>query len=105
MALRCGFTMTLGLVPTNVWSDQLLFGSVGLWQKLNYVSKISDQKKKKKKEAVTKPNWGCVCKRMFNPVCGTNGKTYGNSCTAKCAGAETSQSLACLFGNIVEIVG
>ena len=49
-------------------------------------------------------DWNCVCNRMFRPVCGTNGKTYGNSCMAHCAGAEISQSVACLFENIVEIV-
>ena len=63
----------------------------------------------KRKEAVTKSksnnsDWNCVCNRMFRPVCGTNGKTYGNSCMAHCAGAEISQSVACLFENIVEIV-
>ena len=26
----------------------------------------------------------CICKETFNPVCGADGKSYGNLCKAKC---------------------
>lgn len=28
----------------------------------------------------------CVCTLQYDPVCGCNNKTYGNSCIASCSG-------------------
>ncbi|MDB5202260.1 MAG: hypothetical protein JWQ27_1669 [Ferruginibacter sp.] len=31
----------------------------------------------------------CMCTQQYQPVCGCDGKTYGNACMARCAGVKS----------------
>ena len=40
----------------------------------------------KEDECVENRKEDCFCADIYLPVCGCNGKTYGNACNAECAG-------------------
>ena len=44
---------------------------------------------------IENPKDDCNCILIYQPVCGCNGKTYGNGCVAQCAGITDFTMGAC----------
>lgn len=59
------------------------------------ISCQTETKKEPVAKAEPKAKEGCFCMEVWEPVCGVDNKTYGNTCEADCAKVKVASQGEC----------